>query len=357
MTLAGPLWLLQPRQAPSAVPLLLLLACLIAPAPAQGDSAGGLAARLDEATRQVEAARSAGAPLGDPGALFPETEEVSWKAEAIRVDHGSLRAEWRGVPAEGESRRQALERLRDRLAAVRAEVAPAGPAGGVEPSRDEGTGSPPPGWRDKLSEVLSRPEFKQAAAGEPRILRIIRWLRDKTAFLLSLLSPDTRRGLGVLFTWVLRILVAALLLCALVAFLLMAYPGLSEIFRAVRNFRPWGHRGPGPPRQPRPGQPDTPEGLLATAEARFRDGDSRGAVQAIFRWLLLVLHQGGRLDYDPALTNREHLARLKGDAGLRVAFEDLSGQFELAWYALRPVSPESYAMFRARCEQLARGQA
>jgi hypothetical protein len=92
--------------------------------------------------------------------------------------------------------------------------------------------------------------------------------------------------------------------------------------------------------------------LLALAEARTRAGDFRGAVQALFRWMLLALHRAGRLDYDPALTNREHLARLKADPGVRAAFEDLSRQFELACYALCPVEPEAYAAFRAGCRRL-----
>ncbi len=102
---------------------------------------------------------------------------------------------------------------------------------------------------------------------------------------------------------------------------------------------------------------ETPETLLALADARARAGDLRGATQAIFRWMLLGLHRVGRLEYDPALTNREHLARLKADAGIRAAFERLSRQFELVWYGFDPVAPEEFAAFRAECQRLARGRA
>jgi hypothetical protein len=120
-------------------------------------------------------------------------------------------------------------------------------------------------------------------------------------------------------------------------------------------FRREGMRSPAGV-SPAPEVPETPGTLLALADARSRAGDYRGAVQAVFRWLLLRLHQEGCLDYDPALTNREHLARLKLDGGGRAAFEELAAGFELAWYALRAVGPDEMMAFRTRAEALAGGR-
>jgi hypothetical protein len=102
---------------------------------------------------------------------------------------------------------------------------------------------------------------------------------------------------------------------------------------------------------------ETQETLLALADARARAGEFRGAAQAIFRWMLLGLHRAGRLQYDPALTNREHLARLKTDAAVRAAFERVCRQFELVWYGFHPVAPEEFVAFRAECRRVAGGRA
>ena len=354
-----------PRPSGNLLHLVLLLTLLGAglaggaPAALAG-SVEGLAARLDEAVHQVDTARDGGPPLGDPGALFPETEEVTWGTEAIRVDHASLRAEWQAVPGEGEARRAALERLRHRLAAVRAELggpgsgagaagrAPGGAPGTPPDGRDATAGAvpgepPPAGWREKLTEILSRPEFKKQAARESLLARLLQWLRDK---LNALLPQGTGQTAGKIVGWIVKVLAGAAILALLAVLVRAALP----LFRGERR----AAASPGPAAAARP---ETPETLLALAEARTRAGDLRGAVQASFRWVLLTLHLAGRLEYDPSLTNREHLARLKADAVGRAAFAELCGQFELVWYALRAVSREEYAAFRTRCQELARGRA
>jgi hypothetical protein len=58
------------------------------------------------------------------------------------------------------------------------------------------------------------------------------------------------------------------------------------------------------------------------------------------------------LDYDPALTNREHLTRLTADGDTRRAFQQVTQQFELVWYGCQPVGSEELAAFRAACQRL-----
>jgi hypothetical protein len=304
--------------------------------PVPAETPATLAMRLDEAIRQVEAAREGGTPLADPGPLFPETEEVTWSEGTLRIDHASLRAEWRAVPTEGESRRQALERLRNRLAAVRDQVNAAADWTAV-------TTSPPAGWREKLAEVMSRPELRKQQAQEPLLSRFIRWLRDKLALLLP---RGTRRTVGSIASWIIYTLASLALVLVLFVLARTALP----LFSRDRREAPQA----GVPARPKP---ETPESLLSLAETRARAGDLRGAAQAIFRWMLLSLHRAGRLEYDPALTNREHLTRLKADAEIRTAFEKLSRQFERVWYGLQPVPPEEYATFRDECQQVAGGRA
>ena len=210
--------------------------------------------------------------------------------------------------------------------------------------REAVPGPPPaPGWREKLAEILSRPEFKKEEARQGLLEQVLKWLRDKFGFDFSIgRSGAFNRIVG----WILYILAGAAALFVLVVLARAALP----LFRRDRPGGPSG--GPSAP-----APPETPEDLLALAEARTRAGDLRGAVQAMFRWLLLCLHRAGRLEYDPALTNREHLPRLKTDAPGRAAFAELSGQFERVWYALGTLTAEEYAAFRGRCQQLAGGRA
>jgi hypothetical protein len=306
------------------------------PAMAQSQTAGTLAERLDAAIRQVEAAYDRDAPLPDPDALFPETEEVIGSGDAMQVDHTGLRAEWKGVPAEGEARRESLDRLRHRLLAVRAEM----------PSADAVAGSRVsalPGWREKLTEVLGRPEFKKREAEEDWRLRLFRWLRDKLGFLLP---RKTTLVVGDALRWIVYILAGATLLAALFVLVRAGLPLLTRDRRGARA---------SPPSGPAPGE--TQETLSALADSRARAGDFRGAAQAIFRWMLLRLHRAGRLEYDPALTNREHLARLKTDAAVRGTFERVCRQFELVWYGFQPVAAEEFVAFRTECLRVAGGRA
>jgi hypothetical protein len=304
------------------------------PAMARSQTSGTFAERLDEAIRQVETAYERDVPLPDPDALFPETEEVIGPGDAMQVDHTGLRAEWKGVPAEGEARRESLDRLRHRLLAVRAET----------PSTDavESGVSPPTGWREKLAEVLSRSEFKKRETEEDWRVRLLRWLRDKLGFLFP---RKTTLVVGDALRWIIYILAAATLLAALFVLVRAALPLLTRDRRAVKGSAPSG-----------PTQVETQEALRALADSRARAGDFRGAAQAIFRWMLLGLHRAGRLEYDPALTNREHLARLKTDAAARGAFERLCWQFELVWYGFHPVAAEEFVAFRTECLRVAGGR-
>jgi hypothetical protein len=303
---------------------------------AQADGAGDLAERLGDAILQVEAARDRGIPLGDPGALFPESEEVTGPAGEMRVDHTGLREEWRHVPAEGDARHESLERLRRRLVAVRAEVVSAYAA--VD------TGAPPPGrWRERLAEVMRRPEFGQRRPEEDWRAKLMRWLWEKLGFLLP---RATTQAVGDALSWILY----AAALFALAAILV-------PLIRAARPLFARDRRRGRVPTASTAGKTESREALLAQADACARAGDLRGAAQATFRWMLLELQRAGRLDYDPALTNREHLARLKAEDRIRTGFERLSRQFELVWYGFQPVGPEDLARFRAECRRLAGGRA
>ncbi len=315
--------------------LSILAAVLLSiPGPAQADTVSGFAVRVDEAIREVDAALDRGSALGDPRALFPDSDEVVDPGGTIRLDHTSLQTEWKAVPPAGEARRESLQRLRQRLTAVRTEVAVASPAAGTVPSAH---------WKEKLAEVLSRPEFKGARPEEDWRARLIEWLWEKLSFLFP---QRATQAVGSLLRWIIYCLAGLALLAVLVVLVKAALPLFLREQRSSQT-----------PRDSTPAAVETQATLLALADTRARNGDLRGAAQAIFRWMLLGLQRSGRLDYDPALTNREHLARLKADAAVRRAFEGLCREFDLVWYGFHPLAAREFAAFQAECQRVAGGRA
>ncbi len=316
--------------------LSILTAVLLSiPGPAPADTVSGFTARLDEAVREVDAALNHGSALGDPRALFPDSDEVVDPGGTMQLDHTSLRAEWKTIAPAGETRRESLQRLRQRLMAVRKEVAVAGaPAAGTVPSAQ---------WKEKLAEVMSRPEFTGARPEEDWRARLMEWLWEKLSFLFP---RGAAQAAGSLFRWIIYCLAGLALLAVLVVLVKAALP----LFLRERGSR---H----PPKDSTPAATETQATLLALADTRARNGDLRGAAQAIFRWMLLGLQRSGRLEYEPALTNREHLARLKADAAARRAFEELCREFDLVWYGLHPLAASEFAAFRAECQRVAGGRA
>ena len=311
---------------------VLCCALLLRPGHAAAVTAAELAARYEQAIRQVEAARDEGTPLGDPAPLFPERETVGAGGGTLQADYASLRAEWRAVPAGGDARRQALDRLGTRLQAVRAELSVA------EAPAAAATDHPtPPDWRERLTTILQSPEFKKREAQESLLEQFLKWLLDKLG---SLFPAGAAQAVGSVARWVVYALAGLALLALLTLLLRVVWPFLQRERKGIAQTA-----------AEKPAA-DSPETLLALAETRRRAGDLRGAIQALFRWLLVTMHRAGRLEYDPALTNREHVARLKADGKTRAAFAELAVAFEMAWYAQRPVSPESYGAFRSRCASL-----
>lgn len=86
-------------------------------------------------------------------------------------------------------------------------------------------------------------------------------------------------------------------------------------------------------------------GHLAAAEAAARSGRWRDAVRELFRFALRALDERGTLRYDPALTDREVLARAAGLPSVR-ELAALVAVYERAWYGLR--EPDAAEFGRAR---------
>ena len=96
-----------------------------------------------------------------------------------------------------------------------------------------------------------------------------------------------------------------------------------------------------------------PHDLWARATRLAREGRFRQAVRELYLTLLLLLHQGGTIAFEPGLTNWEYLRDMGRKHPSYDGFRKFTGFFDLVWYGGRGCSREEYGEF----EELARAAA
>jgi hypothetical protein len=102
---------------------------------------------------------------------------------------------------------------------------------------------------------------------------------------------------------------------------------------------------------------DPEEGLGAGEAARqagdiAREGDYRRAARLLYLSALLWLDESGRLPYQRALTNREHLDRLAGSPALREAMRPVVETFDRVWYGETPLDAAGFAIYEQQVKTL-----
>nr|WP_255603998.1 DUF4129 domain-containing protein [Oscillochloris sp. ZM17-4] len=103
---------------------------------------------------------------------------------------------------------------------------------------------------------------------------------------------------------------------------------------------------------------DDPEAGLSAGDAALnasalaRSGDYRRAARLLYLSSLLWLDERGRLRYDRALTNREHLDRLGDDPALRERLRPVVETFDRVWYGDMPLDATGYAAYEGEVAAL-----
>jgi hypothetical protein len=95
-----------------------------------------------------------------------------------------------------------------------------------------------------------------------------------------------------------------------------------------------------------------PAARLREAEAARARGDLRGAIRGYYLFALEALAAREALAYDPALTDRELLARAAGLPHVE-ALRELVGLHERVWYGLRPPAPREEDRARVLAQRVA----
>jgi hypothetical protein len=88
--------------------------------------------------------------------------------------------------------------------------------------------------------------------------------------------------------------------------------------------------------------PLTAAEAIAAAQAHAAAGRHREACHFIFLSTLLWIEERGRVQFDRAATNREHLARLAREPALAAALAPVVARFDHLWYGQDRVTDSDY---------------
>jgi hypothetical protein len=83
-----------------------------------------------------------------------------------------------------------------------------------------------------------------------------------------------------------------------------------------------------------------------------RGGDYRSAVRFLYLSSLLLLDEGGLLQYDRSKTNREYLHSVSGSPQLAEPLEEVIEVFDDVWYGHHALDEDSFKHYSERVEQL-----
>jgi hypothetical protein len=199
-------------------------------------------------------------------------------------------------------------------------------------------GAAPEDARERLRAILSRPPFDR----QPETPQ---WWRDFLDWLARLLErifrPVTNLPPAVVdpAAWVIAA-VGGLLLIGVIVYLLF---GLRRALVSGARARE-----------------EDPEARL-TARSAFdqagdlaRAGDTRTAVRYLYLAALLWLDERALLRYDRALTNREHLDRVRDNPELQRRLAPIVATFDRVWYGHGSLSRDEFAEYVTQVERLRR---
>lgn len=200
-------------------------------------------------------------------------------------------------------------------------------------------GAAPPDALERLRAILVRPPFADATPQTPQWWTDFwNWVgRVLEALLRPLTNVQPAAGSGT------TLVVAALGILLLVGIGLYLFLGLRRSL--VRSAQ---------------AAPAADEETLTAREAidqageLIRSGDHRAAVRYLHLAALLWLDERGALRYDRALTNREHLERLRDNPELRGRLVPIIATFDRVWYGHAPITPAELDTYRAQVEALRR---
>lgn len=263
--------------------------------------------------------------IDTPGGVVEPRNE--WLLEGVR--------QFSNAGSDSE-RLTALSAIRERLRAIEIKVIEFETAGEAA-AKDEN--------KQKLAEILRRPEFQKVAAAEESLLqRIGRWLTDllKRLFPARGLAPGlVPRGPGA-FGIVLQVVVYGIVI-AVLGFLGYRYgPGLWRRMRRGRARESRERIILGETISP----DETSTGLFGEAERLARKGELREAIRKGYIAVLYELGERRVFGLARHKTNRDYLRDVTGNVAIFRDFLGLTSNYERHWYGSQDVNASDWDEFR-----------
>ncbi|MGH9969353.1 MAG: DUF4129 domain-containing protein [Pyrinomonadaceae bacterium] len=296
-------------------------------------------AQSDEDESQADRAVRVSQTLAAVRNVLPEREHVEWAGTIFPVDNSWLHRELDRFQKLAEADRAAsLAGITERLQALAERL--------TEIERARTTASKKDEARQKLSEILQRPEYARGRKETSALTRLLRafwkWLQD----LLPKPKPMTPGSAGFL-TQLAQFLVVILAFGVIVYVIRLFGPRLFQKGRSRKKSK----------REPRIvlGEKLKPDqsavDLLAEAEALARRGELRAAIRKAYIALLVELGDRKIVSLAQHKTNRDYLQAVRDLDPLYGNVKQLTDSFESHWYGFAKATEDDWIAFRARYKQ------
>jgi hypothetical protein len=191
--------------------------------------------------------------------------------------------------------------------------------------------------RERLAQLLDKPPFKRSEEdAQPTWLRdFLDWLGRALEQILRPIGRAAAVG-GNTIAWAIGIVGLGLLL-GVIAYMLR---GLRRgmVADAQIDHDPEANL--------------TAKTALDQADGLARGGDYRTAVRYLYLSALLWLDERNVLRYDRALTNREHLDRVRENPALRARLAPIVDTFDRVWYGHISIDADAFAAYQEQIEAL-----
>lgn len=273
-------------------------------------------------------------------ASLSPSEKIEWEGGVVETSNQWLNTRLDAFSEEPDAakREAILLEIEERLAAISARLAELDNAAAVGRTKDED--------KQKLAEILRRPEYQKSEVSALEESAVQRWLREFLEWLDSLFpkpvaAPQGSEGMRSFANVLMVVLFVALF--GLLAFVIYKFapglfPGLRRRVKEKKRDRViLGERI---------GQDETASDLFAEAERMARNGDLRGAIRKGYVALLCELSDRKVIGLARHKTNRDYLRDLRVRRDLHANMSGMTSSFERHWYGYQNSDENAWEEFR-----------
>ena len=292
----------------------------------------------DESESEADRVARIKQTLAEVRLALPENDKVELGTDHVEVNNGWLHRELDTYEKTQTDRAGTLTRILERLRALEQRVAELDQTGRTATDKTEA--------RNKLSEILSRPEYAQKAQRENALERLLKELGKW----LQRFIPKPRAFTPGSAGWISQIAQVLVVLLALAVVIYVLKTFLPRVLKRGRT------------RKKEKSEPrivlgetlaadESAGDILASAEALARRGELRAAIRKAYIALLVELGERKILSLAQHKTNRDYLRAMRDVEPLHGNVKQLTDSFERHWYGFALATDADWITFRARYKQ------